>query len=40
MGLLSLGYFKLKSNVIQALSDISGKVKHIPYRDSKLTRIL
>jgi hypothetical protein len=34
MGLLALG------NVIAALTDDTGKVNHIPYRDSKLTRIL
>ena len=33
-GLLSL------SNVISALGDESRKVTHIPYRDSKLTRLL
>ena len=33
-GLLALG------NVISALSDLSGKVSHVPYRESKLTRIL
>lgn len=33
-GLLSLG------NVISALGDISKKATHIPYRDSKLTRLL
>ena len=33
-GLLSLG------NVISALSDPKRKVAHIPYRDSKITRIL
>src|SRR5581483_4136224 len=33
-GLLALG------NVISALCDESGKVTHIPYRDSKLTRLL
>ena len=34
MGLLSLG------NVISALGDESSGPKHIPYRDSKLTRLL
>jgi hypothetical protein len=34
VGLLTLG------NVISALSDPKRKTKHIPYRDSKLTRIL
>lgn len=34
MGLLALG------NVIAALTDDTGKVNYIPYRDSKLTRIL
>ena len=33
-GLLALG------NVISALTEVSNKEKHIPYRDSKLTRIL
>ena len=33
-GLLSLG------NVISALSDPKRKITHIPYRDSKITRIL
>lgn len=33
-GLLALG------NVISALGDSSRKAKHIPYRDSKLTRLL
>ena len=33
-GLLSLG------NVISALSDNKRRVSHIPYRDSKITRIL
>lgn len=33
-GLLALG------NVISALTDDSGKKAHIPYRDSKLTRVL
>ena len=33
-GLLSLG------NVISALGDTSKKVSHVPYRDSKLTRLL
>src|SRR5687767_9431249 len=33
-GLLALG------NVINALGDEKRKAKHIPYRDSKLTRIL
>ena len=33
-GLLALG------NVISALTDDTGKVTHIPYRDSKLTRML
>lgn len=33
-GLLSLG------NVISALGDVSKKATHIPYRDSKLTRLL
>jgi len=33
-GLLCLG------NVISALTDENKKDKHIPYRDSKLTRIL
>ncbi|CAN8004695.1 unnamed protein product [Ixodes hexagonus] len=33
-GLLALG------NVISALGDASGKVSHVPYRDSKLTRLL
>jgi hypothetical protein len=33
-GLLCLG------NVIAALTDENKKEKHIPYRDSKLTRIL
>ena len=32
-GLLALG------NLIAALTDESGQVKYIPYRDSKLTRI-
>ena len=34
MGLLALG------NVISSLTEQSNKAKHIPYRDSKLTRIL
>ena len=34
MGLLSLG------NVISALTENMEKARHIPYRDSKLTRIL
>ena len=34
MGLLALG------NVISALGDEVNKRSHIPYRDSKLTRIL
>ena len=34
MGLLALG------NVISALGDTSKKVLHVPYRDSKLTRLL
>jgi kinesin family protein 4/21/27 len=33
-GLLALG------NVISALTEESGKKGHIPYRDSKLTRVL
>uniref|UniRef100_V5IJV2 Putative kinesin-like protein kif21a n=1 Tax=Ixodes ricinus TaxID=34613 RepID=V5IJV2_IXORI len=33
-GLLALG------NVISALGDASGKISHVPYRDSKLTRLL
>ncbi|KAI8837066.1 P-loop containing nucleoside triphosphate hydrolase protein [Chytridium lagenaria] len=33
-GLLALG------NVISALADESGRVTHVPYRDSKLTRVL
>lgn len=33
-GLLALG------NVISALGDKSKKVSHVPYRDSKLTRLL
>ncbi len=33
-GLLALG------NVISALGDVSRKVSHVPYRDSKLTRLL
>eukprot|EP01119_Soliformovum_irregulare_P017463 TRINITY_DN5197_c0_g1_i1.p1 TRINITY_DN5197_c0_g1~~TRINITY_DN5197_c0_g1_i1.p1 ORF type:complete len:591 (+),score=177.67 TRINITY_DN5197_c0_g1_i1:64-1836(+) len=33
-GLLALG------NVINALGDVKKKTKHVPYRDSKLTRIL
>ena len=33
-GLLALG------NVISALTEESGKKNHIPYRDSKLTRVL
>lgn len=33
-GLLALG------NVISALGDKSRKVLHVPYRDSKLTRLL
>jgi kinesin family protein 4/21/27 len=33
-GLLALG------NVISALTDDTGKINHIPYRESKLTRIL
>ena len=33
-GLLSLG------NVISALTDENNRVFHVPYRDSKLTRIL
>ena len=33
-GLLALG------NVISALGDESRKVSHVPYRDSKLTRLL
>jgi len=33
-GLLALG------NVISALTDLSGKISHVPYRESKLTRIL
>ncbi|XP_042144354.1 kinesin-like protein KIF21B [Ixodes scapularis] len=33
-GLLDLG------NVISALGDASGKISHVPYRDSKLTRLL
>jgi len=33
-GLLALG------NVISALTDLSGKINHVPYRESKLTRIL
>uniref|UniRef100_A0A0N5AWF0 Kinesin motor domain-containing protein n=1 Tax=Syphacia muris TaxID=451379 RepID=A0A0N5AWF0_9BILA len=33
-GLLALG------NVIHALGETSGKITHIPYRDSKLTRLL
>ena len=34
MGLLALG------NVIAALTDDTGRVSYIPYRESKLTRIL
>ena len=34
LGLLALG------NVISALGDDSGPKNHIPYRDSKLTRLL
>ena len=33
-GLLALG------NVISALGDVKRKVAHIPYRDSKITRLL
>lgn len=33
--------FKLAlGNVISALGGASGRVQHVPYRDSKLTRLL